>query len=270
MKGDNHLLAVTTTKDEIGQIKPLFAFPIQICKAVDEKEVKFDIAAPSGAPRKQQYVDSATGEVCTDDQCQRGIRVGDEFRPIAQEQIDQIDQATKLDTLIVVGSVPVDEIPFDRATGTYFLQSPVKGGSPKAYRLVYEALSAGKRALVTKRTARTRQKLCLIYADDAQKCLMLVEVRFAAQLRQPDEQVLAPQLATVEQAQIDKALQVIENLGDGLVALNEEADAAVSMRQGLIEQALNGDELSIPVPVASTIEADSLEDLLEASLAQVG
>lgn len=269
MRGDNHVLALTVTTDQItGDITPLFAFPVQVCKATDEREVKFDIAAPSGAAREQRYADKATGELITDDQCMRGIRVGDEFKAIPQESIDAINEATKINTMVALGNIDYDAIPRDRVTGKYFLQSPVKGGSPKAYRITYEAMLGERKGIVTKRTARSRQKLAIIYADPEYKCLMMLELSFAAQQKAPDEQVLAPQAAQVEQAQIEAARKVIATkLGDGLSALANEADDAVALKANLIEQALAGETLAIPTPIAETAEATDLTSLLEASLA---
>jgi non-homologous end joining protein Ku len=280
MRGDNHLLAVTTTTDEVtGEVKPLFAFPIQVCKATDDKEATFDIAGPSGAPRKQQYIDSGTGEVITDDDCQRGVRIGNEFKPIPADAIEKIEEATKVKTMVALGQIPVSDIPWERTTAVYFVQSPAKGGSPKSYRLVYEALKAkrGKkgvpgepaRAIVTKRTPRSRQVLAAIYADESLGCLMMVQLRYANSLKAPDEQVLAPQLAQVEEKQIDMARKVIANLPDGAAALENEQDEALPLRAELIEQALAGIEVTAPTPVAETAAATDLTAMLEASLAAV-
>lgn len=274
VRGDNHVLAVTTTTDEVtGEVKPLFYFPVQVCKATDEREVKFDIAAPSGAPRKQVYTDSNTGEVVEDAACLRGVRIGDEFHAIDAEAIEQINAATKIDTMVALGTVPMDSVPTERATGIYFIQSPAKGGSPKSYRILYDALRADKKAkraaqgIVVKRTARTRQKLGVIYADTDMGCLMMLELRFASALKQPDEQILAPQAAQVEQAQIDVARKVVDGLGDGMQAIETEQDDAQPLKASLIEQAVAGETLSVPTPVAETAKADDLTAMLEASLA---
>lgn len=280
MRGDNHVLAVTTKTDEVtGATQPLFYFPIQVCAAIESKEVRFDIAGPSGAPRKQQYVDSATGEIVADSECLRGVRIGDDFHSIDAEAIAAIKEQTELNTMIALGTVDCDQIPWDRSTGTYFVQSPAKGGLPKSYRILYESLlpvKGGKgqparkaKAIVTKRTAKSRQKLCVIYADAERGCLMMQELRFASALREPDEQVLAPQVAQVEQKQIEMARKVVDGLGDGVAALDTEVDEAIGLRQQLIEQAIAGETIHAPSPVAATTQVDDLNAMLEASLAGV-
>jgi len=275
MRGDNHLLAVTSTTDEItGEVKPLFAFPIQVCKATAaEADVKFDAAAPSGAPYKTQYVDEATGEVFEWDQRQRGVRIGDHFKPIPDESIKEIEESTKLKTIVVEGSAPLADVREkfgDRVTAIYFVQSP-KDGSPKAYRLLMEALLGDDErpatALVMKRSARTRQKLCFMYADPARQCLVLNEVAFPAAMREPDEMVLSPNLAQVEQKQVNMVRTVIDGMEDGLVALGAAEDEAVPMKKALIDKAVEGEAIiAPPKPVAETAAEDQIEAALMASI----
>lgn len=281
MRGTNHLLALTTQTDEItGEAKPLFAFPIQVCKATDDgAEIKFENAAPSGAEYTVQYMDDATGEVFAYDERLRGIRVGDEFKAIDADAIKAIDDATKINTMVALGKIDLDDALTkyaDRICGVYFIQSPAKGGSPKAYRLTYEALreqKAGKKivqkaqAIVTKRTARSRQKIALIYADEARGCLMMVEVCFAAKMREPDAQILAPQQAEVDDAQIEMARKAIAKLADGAGALDAEVDDALALRQDLIERAIAGEAIVAPKPVAAKVEDDDLNAALAASIA---
>ena len=274
MRGTNHLLALTTGIDEVtGDVKPLFAFPIQVCKATDDGgEVKFENAAPSGGTYKTAYVDESTGEMFEYADRKRGIRVGEDFHEVDADAIKAIDDATKLTTMYALGRVDRDEALAkyaDRITGVHFIQSPAKGGSPKAYRLTYEALigkgKAKAQAIVTKRTARSRQKLALIYADETRGCLMLVEVQFAAKMREADAQILAPQTAEVEAAQVKMARDVIGKMPEGTVALDSEVDEALALRQDLIEAAVAGK--AIPAtPKAATSGEDDLTAALTASL----
>lgn len=282
MRGTNHLLALTTEVDEItGDLKPLFSFPVQVCKATDDgSEVRFDNAAPSGADYKTQYVDEATGEVFEYGDRLRGVKIGDEFRAIDPDAIKAIDDATKLSTMFALGRVDLEDALAkygDRICGVHYLQSPAKNGSPKAYRLTYEALRekrSGKKvtqkaqAIVTKRTARSRQKLALICADENRGCLMLLEVQFAAKLREPDEQVLAPQTAEVTDTQVEMARTAIANMPDGELALDNEVDEALALRQELVERAIDGEVIEAPArTVAEATEDDDLTAALEASIA---
>lgn len=278
MRGDNHLLAITTSTDPVtGEVKPLFAFPIQVCKATAaDADVKFVGAAPSGADYVVKYMDEATGEMFEYDQRLRGVKIGDEFKQIPDESIAEIEESTKIKTMVGLGHAPLRDVRAkygDRVTGVYFIQSP-KGGSPKAYRLTYEALLADEAAgrpamaIITKRSARTRQKLAFIYADADRGCLVMNEVTFTAAIREPDAMVLAPQQAQVEEKQVAMARQVIDGMPQGLDVLASEYDEAVPMKQALIDKAVEGEAIVAPVkPVVESIEEESLEDALTASLA---
>lgn len=276
MKGENHLLAVTTTVDPItNERKPLFGFPVQICKATEDRKNPLQVAAPSGAPREQIYRDTATGEIVSDDECLRGTFVGDEFKAIPTEAITEA-KGQKSNLIVAEGKVPLSSIDFTLSDGTYFVQVPAKGGSAKAYRLTYESLlpqrdAKGKvtreaRALVAKRTARTNEKLVVIYADEDQQCLKLVQLLYNGALREPDQQVLSHLTAHVEQKQIDVAVQVIDSLPDATEFIATAKDDNAERIEALIEKAIAGESIVAPEPIAATVESDDLEAALLASL----
>lgn len=272
MRGDNHLLAITTSVDEVtGEVKPLFGFPVQVCKATDAGgDVTFENAAPSGGEIELRRVDSVTGEVFEYADRLRGIKVGDEFKQISAEQIKEIDEQTKVKTMVALGSLSLADARAkygDRVAGRYFLQVPAKGGSAAAYKLVYTALLKDKGAIVTKRTPRSRQQLGYVYADEDEGCLVLAAIEFAAAVREPDEQVLSFQSASIEQGQVDSVRKLIAAMPDGHGVIAAEVDEAVALRAELVEKALAGESIEAPTPVAKTTATDDLTAALEASLA---
>lgn len=262
MKGDNHLF----------QLTELVSFPVQVVKATDEaKDVKFENAAPSGAEIEIQRIDKGTGEVFEYADRLRGIRIGDEFKVIDAEAIKAIEDATKIKTMVALGSLPLAEARAkygDRVTGRYYLQVPAKGGSATAFRLVYEGLLAEKRAIVTKRTPRSRQQLGVVYADKDTGCLVMLAVEFAASLREPDEQVKAHLTAKVEAKQVKMVRDLLRGMDDGAALIDAEIDEAVPMRAELVEKAVAGESIDAPTPVAHSVSAEQdLATLLEKSLA---
>lgn len=280
MRGDNHTLAVTVTEDEVtGEVKPLFSFPVQICKATESKEeAKIDNAAPSGGSYRTQYVDEVTGEVFEWDDRLRGVRNDETFKAIEPDAIKQIEEATKTKMMVGLGQLPLAEARAkygERITGSYFVQAPKTGNAAPAYRLLYEGLlpiRKGKKVerealcLVTMRTARTRQQLMLIYSDEDAGCLKALSVEFAERMREPDPQVLAPQTAAVTEQQIEAVRKVLAGLPDGAEALDTKTDELPPLRQELIDQAVAGKAVKAPTPIAETAETDNLMAALEASL----
>lgn len=285
MRGDNDSLVLSTTTDELtGEQRPLLQIPVQVCNAVSSTgDVRFDVAAPSGAPRKTMYVDEATGEKVEDDECPRGVRVGDQFVPVPDEQREAITDATKLSYMRVAGHAPIDDLMRDYGhlvKGAYFLQPPAKG-SPKAYRLAYEALLPQRTArgkiiapalgITMKRTAKTRQRASIVYASETHRCLMLLDVAFPSDVREPDAQVLSHLAAEVSDAQVENARTLIEAMPDASEFLTECIDDTREQRQELIDQVLAGEAIEVPTKaVAESVEEDNLEALLEASIAAVG
>ena len=288
MRGKHHNLIVTTTVDETGEERPLFAFPVQVCKATGSSDVRFDRATPSGAEYDTVYRDQVTGEIVTNAEMVKGVRTGDSFQVVPDEQIKAINEALASTEMRALRSVPLDGVPMERATGFYYIQVPEvkkgKGASPsavKSYRLTYEALlpraKKGKKAarpakaLVVKFVSTSRQKLAVIYADPKAECLVLVTLTFAADVREPDEQVKSHLAAEVDQGMVDKACEVIDALDDdGRGDFSDPVDEAIEKREALVEAALAGEAIDVPTPeLTPSTDADDLLAALDASIESV-
>lgn len=307
MKGDKYLLALTTTEDEVtGQRIPLFSFPVDVCAAVNSaREVRFSIAAPSGGEREQAFLDTARYDemiaelldgdspltrarignalskwVVSDADCKRGVRVGEQFKEVSAEQIDEINERLKSRTMVAEGRMPRVEFmarygPHIKAL--HYLQSPVTGGSAAAYRLTYEALREvrkGKRVtqdasvIVAKRVARSRESNVAIYADEALGCLMMVTFAFVPSMKAPDDTVLSPvATAVVEDRMVEVARKVVAELPDAEEWLATADDRMLGLRAELIEKAVEGEGITAPTPTATANAGSNLMAQLEASLA---
>lgn len=288
MRGDNNTLVITTSFDDAtGTEVPLLHFPVQIAKATGSVDVKFDLAAPSGAEYETCYRDKATGELFDYADRLRGVRAGDSFKEIPEEEIKKVEEATKLVDMRVERAIPYDEIPFERATGLYFLQVPTKSGAHKVYNLIYRALLPAKKkgkakarpalALRVTFSQKTRQKLGVVYADETRGCLMMNILTFAADLREPDEAILAHQQAQVEDGQVAKARTVLEALMNPIDPATKEprdvggwnapTDEAIERKRELVEQAAAGKAIEVtPTPDAEVVQSDQVAELLDASL----
>ena len=292
MRGTHNDLVITTAFDAATETEaPLLHFPVQIAKATDDTaEVRFDIAAPSGAERKQVFKDTATDELIEpDEKPLKGVRTADGFVEIPEDQIEAIEAETKLVDMRVEKTTPYDEVPFDRATALYFLQVPAKSGAHKVYNLIYQALLPQKKgkkadkerlALRVKFAVRSRQKLGVVYADPERECLMLNTLTYGANIRHPDEAILAHKAAQVEQEQIDKARKVLVALKTPINPATGElrevgdwdapSDELIARKRELMEQAAAGEKIEVkPTAKAETVATDKVSDLLDASLATV-
>lgn len=276
MRGTHKNLVVTTATDEAtGAQVPLFAFPVQICKASDDREVRLDTAAPDGSPVEQVYRNTLTGDLVERADLIKGVRSGDSFSQIPRESLTAIDEALKSDEIVVERTVDLDSVPFDRVTDTAYLQVPAKGGSAKSYHLLYEALQGQAkpkrpaRALRVTFTSRTRQKVGVIYADTEREALVMVSIRFAASVRQPDEQIVCHMQADVDKALVGKTRAVIDGLDtEDRGGWDAPVDETIERRNELVEQALAGEAIEVPEGDLAPVDVavDNIEAMLEASL----
>ena len=132
---------------------------------ISTRDVRFDIAAPSGGVRQQAYLHLARRDaavealiaaeegaavnaalnqyIVADAECLRGIKAGDQSKAIPADQRDAINEQIASRTMVVEGQMLCADFmaqyaPYAKAL--FFLQSPINGGSAMAYRLTYEAL----------------------------------------------------------------------------------------------------------------------------------
>lgn len=275
MRGTHANLVVTTTTDDAtGEDRPLFSFPVQVCKATENQEVRFDRATPNGSEYSQVYRDKVTGEIFETGDLIQGVRTGDSFTEIPKESIKAIDEALTSKEIRVERAVNLDDVPFERVTGAYYLQVPAKDGAAQHYRLLYEALQGTTRpktaakALRVSYAARTRRKLGVIYADTTLGCLVLVTLNYAAAVRDPDAQVLTHQNAEVKKETVKKVREVIEALdNDKAGDWDAPVDETIARRAELVEAALAGQGIEVPTPKETTSASEEVEAALEASLA---
>ena len=238
---------------------------------ISTRDVRFDIAAPSGGVRQQAYLDLARRDaavealiaveddaavnqyIVADAECLRGVKAGEQFKAIPADQRDAINEQIATRAMVVEGQMARADFmaqyaPYAKAL--FFLQSPIKGGSAMAYRLTYDALREAT-VVVAKRVARSREKNVAIWADEAQGCLMLMEFSFSPAMKQPDDAVLSPgACVAVEQRQVEVARRVVEALPSASEYLLTADDATLALREELIEQALTGDGVTAPPPSA--------------------
>lgn len=269
----NDDLVITTKDDGLGNQVPLH-FPVQLVKATEDKNVKWDTAAPSGGESKVKNFDGSTGETFEREETLKGVRIGDTFHEVPKESIDAIDKMTTLTDMRVETVMPYEDVDFSRATDLYYLQVPPKSGAHKVYHLIYRALlpqkgktKADKQRLSmrVKFSIRSRQKAGVIYADAEREVLVMNVLAYADTIRQPDEALLAHKAAQVEQAQIDKARELLVSMVGK--DTNEPFDEAIALKQELMEKAFEGEGIEAPaVPEAEAVPTDNLDALLDASL----
>jgi Ku protein len=245
----------------------LVNLPVGICQAVDKaKDVTFTQAGPNGEELRQAYLTPDGQEVPKDD-IQKGIREAGEFFPISAEALEQINEATKLPNLDVIDVIEraTFEAESARACEMYYVQNHPKNGNASAFKLFVDTLEETGKALVSKWTARSRQKLVVLYPQNG--ILMASALVFAGDVREPDEAVRAHQDGSYTDAEKQMAVQLIEQLATSDTnALEMERDEALQMKRKLVEDARQGKAIEVP-ETQDAPQVSGLAAALEASLA---
>lgn len=213
----------------------------------------------------RQLVEEGTGEIVPPDNVRRGVRLADGSFIDCTEQLAAITDATKLDRMTVVGFVDATRVHRARVVKSDYLGAADEK-APKPMRLIYEALKAERRAAVVKLTRTSRQSLGVIvaYGDT----LMLHQLAWAEDFRQPPPKALAIQKASVSEQEVARARELVHAMGASVTALDELRDDALALREVLHGKALAGEVAEVVTP-PEVVESQDVMASLEASLAGV-
>lgn len=203
----------------------------------------------------------------------KGVREGDEFFPISADEVEQIEQMTKLDRLTIEEFVSLDEIPWERAQACYFL-APPKGVGAKALKTLHDAMLAKGVGGVAKLMPKSRQKLALIHPKHGG--LLVTVLAYADTFAQVVDGAAA--ISGVEPS--DQALELMSMLIDlkkqPASSLDEYRDDLIDLKADLIERAKLGKPLTdeepgtaVVAPVAPVGGDDTLLERLRESVEQI-
>lgn len=215
---------------------------------------------------RQVLREEGTGVWVEKEDVRRGIRkVDGEFVDLT-EQLADIEERTQLDRMEVVATIDVGQVPRERVTGSYYLAAN-GDGAPRVLRLLFEALKATRRAAVVKWTKKTRQACGVIAVHGKTGALIVLEVAWAEDVREPNARVLAHQQAEVYEQEVDVACELVDELKDTRAALDELRDDALRLREELVLSVEAGEQDDFELPPLPVVEPEeSIEDLLRRSI----
>jgi DNA end-binding protein Ku len=217
------------------------------------------------SPLKQQYICPKEGEVVERDDIVKGFEYSkDQYVLFSAEELKAVEEeATK--TIAITEFVPqdkVDTIYFDRA---YYL-GPDKGGE-RAYRLLGEAMK--KSGLVGLANYAARGKGYLVLVRPAENGLVMQQLHYADEVR-PFSEVPVPEKVEVKDAELKLALQLIEQSVSDEFHPENYQDAVRTRLQEIIQQKVEGQEVSIAPGETPKAQIIDLMEALKASLAKGG
>lgn len=214
-----------------------------------------------------ELVEDGTGVVVPPQDVRRGVRLEDGRFIDCTEQLAAIDEQTRLEQMEVLGFVDITRVPRARVKGAKYIGAADEQ-APVALRLLFEALQVKRRGAVVKLTKTSRQTLGVI--GWLRGCLVLYELVFAEDFREPPARASRIQKVSVSDAMVDRMVALIDSRPLRDDAFDALRDDAIGLREELKGKALAGEVARVVDPrPAAEAGADDVLAQLEASLAAV-
>jgi DNA end-binding protein Ku len=215
-----------------------------------------------GSRLRQQYICPVDNEVVGREDMVKGYEYAsgqyvlfteDELKAITPEPTNAIEITE------FVPSEKVDPVYFEKS---YYL-GPDKGGD-RPYRLLAQAMRETGRAALARYAARGKDYLVLLRPFG--EGLAMQQLRYADEVRDFSEVPLGH--AEVKQGELDLAMQLVEQIASESFQPEEYYDGMKKRVHELIEQKVQGQEISAPAPELPKAQIIDLMEALKASLAE--
>lgn len=243
----------------------LVAIPVKLYSTSDSSSsIHFNqIHEKCGTRIRQQLYCPTCESVVTRDEIVKGYEFAkDQYVLFSEEELAQfhVNSSHEIEIREFVPLKEVDPIFFDTS---YYL-GPDKGGD-RPYRLLTEAMKETERAALGTYAARGKQYLVLL--RPFQEGLILQQLRYADELRAFSEVPLGS--AEIKPAELDMAKQLVEQTASDRFDPTAYRDEMKERLQAVIEQKIQGRQISVPPAEAPKAQIIDLMEALKASLGQV-
>jgi DNA end-binding protein Ku len=244
----------------------LVSIPVRLYTAASPAGVSFNqLHGVCGSRIRQQTFCPKCNKTVERAELVRGYEFAkDQYVQVKDDELKALEgEASKIiDIAEFVPLAEVDPIYFEK---TYYL-GPDKGGE-KPYRLLADAMEKAGQVALAKYVMRGKESLVLI--RPAQGGLMLHTMYFADEVRNFDE-VDKGQSAKIKDGELDLALQLINGLATETFSPDRYADEYRHRVLGMINQKVEGQEITVSEPAAPRAQVIDLMEALKESLAKRG
>jgi DNA end-binding protein Ku len=158
------------------------------------------------------------------------ILTDEDFKKVAPRKTKTID---------IVSFVEEDDIPEAYVEKPYYLEPDKK--AEKAYVLLREALRRSKKVGIAKWVLRNKEHIAMVRPEG--KALMLIQMRYASELRSPEDLDL-PEKSDYSKRELDMALMLIDQLEEHFNA-SEYKDTYTEDLKKIIEKKAKGKTVKI-------------------------
>lgn len=243
----------------------LVSIPVKLYSTVDStKAIRFNYLTEDGSRVKQQYIAQSSGEVVERSELKQGYEFAKgQFVMFTQDEVKAMNvEATN--AIDIAEFVPLKEIERIYIDKVYYL-GPDKGAA-RSYHLLKEALATTERAALASYAARGKCYLVLIrpMADG----LVMEQLKHQDELRSFDDVPL--EVTDVAGDELELAVKIIEQRVNQEFEPEKYEDVVRSRMAELIQQKIDGQEISIPTEEAQETKIVDLMEALKASVDKKG
>ena len=240
----------------------LVSIPVKMFTAASSAAVSFNLLHEKcGGRIKQQQVCPACNEVVERTALVKGYEFSkDQYVRFTEDELKTLE--TEASRMIDIAEfVPLDQVDPIYFERTYYL-GPDKGGD-KAYRLLTDAMLKTDRVALAKFVMRGKENLVLIRAS--QDGLMLHTMYYADEVRDFGE-IDKGKEASIKPGELDLATRLIDELSTQEFKPGQYHDEYRDKLLGVIEQKVEGKEITSVAPQAQRTQVIDLMEALKQSL----
>lgn len=218
----------------------LINIPIKVYAASEEKGLDFRMLDKHGhcpisymRVCKDTHKEIPYADIVKGYEYQKGdyvILTDEDFKKVAPRKTKTID---------IVSFVEEDEVPGTYFEKPYYLEPDKK--AEKAYVLLREALKRSKKVGIAKWVMRNKEHIAMVRPEG--RALMLIQMRFAHELRKPDD-IDLPEKSDYSKKELDMALMLIEQLEEHFNA-EEYKDTYTEELKKIIDKKAKGKTVKI-------------------------
>ena len=213
-----------------------------------------------GSRLKQQYICPTDNEVVGREDMVKGYEYAKgQYVLFTEEELKAL-------TPEPTNAVEITEfVPLDQVDPIYFEKSTYLGpdrGGDRPYRLLSEAMRQTGRAALARYRARGKDYLVLLRPFE--EGLIMQQLRYADEIRSFSEIPVAP--AEVKEPELRLAMQLIEQIATDKFQPDQYEDTVRQSTRDLIDQKIQGQEITAPPQEAPKAQIIDLMEALKASL----
>jgi DNA end-binding protein Ku len=180
----------------------LVNIPIKMYSASESRRLDLDMLDSSDHARIRYIrVNEGSGKEVEWKDIVKGFKINDKYVVLEDEDFEKAD-AQKSSTVEIEAFVDQVEVSALLFKKPYFLEPQKEGG--KAYNLLRDALKKSKKLGLATFVMRQKENLCLI--DVYHDVLVLHVIRFAEELRSPDELKISKTKVSAKEAEMAESL----------------------------------------------------------------